>query len=98
MRKASAPAGARPDDEVIDADGAVLEARATFVDGHRGHSDGRGFRLTNGNAVSKRASARLRPADLADPSFYHLDTAFCLLPCGGVIYHPGVHGRSPRRD
>src|SRR5205814_2191776 len=30
------------------------------------------------------------PLDLADPSFYHLDTAFCPLPCGGVIYHPGA--------
>jgi N-dimethylarginine dimethylaminohydrolase len=27
---------------------------------------------------------------LADPSFYHLDTAFCPLPCGGVIYYPGA--------
>jgi N-dimethylarginine dimethylaminohydrolase len=27
---------------------------------------------------------------LADPSFYHLDTAFCALPCGSVIYHPGA--------
>jgi N-dimethylarginine dimethylaminohydrolase len=27
---------------------------------------------------------------LADPSFYHLDTAFCALPCGGVIYYPGA--------
>jgi N-dimethylarginine dimethylaminohydrolase len=25
---------------------------------------------------------------LADPKFYHLDTAFCALPCGGVIYYP----------
>jgi len=30
------------------------------------------------------------PLDLADPSFYHLDTALCPLPCGGVIYHPGA--------
>ena len=27
---------------------------------------------------------------LADPSFYHLDTALCALPCGGVIYYPGA--------
>jgi N-dimethylarginine dimethylaminohydrolase len=27
---------------------------------------------------------------LADPRFYHLDTAFCALPCGGVIYYPGA--------
>jgi N-dimethylarginine dimethylaminohydrolase len=27
---------------------------------------------------------------LADPSFYHLDTAFCPLPCGSLIYYPGA--------
>jgi N-dimethylarginine dimethylaminohydrolase len=27
---------------------------------------------------------------LADPSFYHLDTAFCALPCGGIIYYPAA--------
>lgn len=26
--------------------------------------------------------------ELADPSFYHLDTAFCVLPTGDVIYYP----------
>lgn len=25
---------------------------------------------------------------LSDPSFYHLDTAFCVLPCGSLIYYP----------
>jgi N-dimethylarginine dimethylaminohydrolase len=27
---------------------------------------------------------------LADPAFYHLDTAFSPLPCGVVMYHPGA--------
>jgi N-dimethylarginine dimethylaminohydrolase len=27
---------------------------------------------------------------LADPNFYHLDTAFCVLPCGSVIYYPAA--------
>jgi N-dimethylarginine dimethylaminohydrolase len=27
---------------------------------------------------------------LADPSFYHLDTCFCALPCGAVLYYPGA--------
>lgn len=27
---------------------------------------------------------------LADPSYYHLDTAFSPLPCGTVMYHPGA--------
>lgn len=30
------------------------------------------------------------PLELDNPSFYHLDTALCPLPCGGVIYHPGA--------
>ena len=28
--------------------------------------------------------------ELADPHFYHLDTAFCALPSGDVIYYPGA--------
>jgi N-dimethylarginine dimethylaminohydrolase len=27
---------------------------------------------------------------LADPHFYHLDTAFCALPCGAALYYPGA--------
>jgi arginine dihydrolase len=30
------------------------------------------------------------PLALTDPSFYHLDTAFCALPCGDILYHPGA--------
>jgi N-dimethylarginine dimethylaminohydrolase len=30
------------------------------------------------------------PLQLANPSFYHLDTAFCALPCGAVVYYPGA--------
>lgn len=28
--------------------------------------------------------------ELADPNFYHLDTAFCALPTGDIIYYPGA--------
>ena len=28
--------------------------------------------------------------ELADPRFYHLDTAFCALPFGEVIYYPAA--------
>ena len=34
--------------------------------------------------------------ELADPSFYHLDTAFCALPCGAVIYYPAAPPRQRR--
>ena len=28
------------------------------------------------------------PLKLSEASYYHLDTAMCALPCGGVIYYP----------
>jgi len=28
--------------------------------------------------------------ELANPSYYHLDTAMCALPCGALIYYPGA--------
>jgi N-dimethylarginine dimethylaminohydrolase len=30
------------------------------------------------------------PLKLSEASYYHLDTAMCALPCGGVIYYPGA--------
>ena len=52
------------------------------------------------NAFRSDAAARVVVEDtfgvpcvalaLVDPSFYHLDTAFCALPCGAVLYHPGA--------
>jgi N-dimethylarginine dimethylaminohydrolase len=47
------------------------------------------------------------PLTLADPRFYHLDTAMCALPDGGVIYYPQaftdaaralIHGRVAPED
>jgi N-dimethylarginine dimethylaminohydrolase len=35
--------------------------------------------------------------ELADPSFYHLDTAFCPLPSGDVIYYPVAFAESGLR-
>jgi N-dimethylarginine dimethylaminohydrolase len=45
--------------------------------------------------------------ELANPSYYHLDTAMCALPCGAVVYYPGaftpaalaaIHDRVLRED
>jgi N-dimethylarginine dimethylaminohydrolase len=47
------------------------------------------------------------PLELANPSYYHLDTAMCALPCGAVVYYPGaftpaalekIHARVLRDD
>src|SRR6476661_6214616 len=80
-------------DEVIEMPiGAVLEGAGDCLwDGHRGTFwMGCGFRSdkTAAAVVEESFGTACIPLDLADPSFYHLDTAFCPLPCGGVIYHP----------
>jgi len=82
-------------DEVIEMpSGAVLEGAGDCLwDGRRQTFwMGRGFRSDQAAAavVEETFGTGCVPLDLADPSFYHLDTAFCPLPCGGVIYHPGA--------
>ena len=56
---------------------------------------GCGFRSDPAAAavVEARFGVRCVPLTLADPSFYHLDTALCPLPCGGIVYHPGAFTR-----
>ena len=82
-------------DEVIEMpDGVVLEGAGDCLwDGHRGTFwMGCGFRSDKAAtaAVEENFGAGCVPLDLADPSFYHLDTAFCPLPCGSIIYYPGA--------
>lgn len=40
--------------------------------------------------IEESFGVRCIPLALADPSFYHLDTAFCALPCGDILYYPGA--------
>ncbi len=53
---------------------------------------GSGFRsdAAAGDILQQHLGVRCVALGLADPSFYHLDTAFCALPCGGVIYYPAA--------
>ncbi len=53
---------------------------------------GCGFRSDPAAAplVAEHFGVPCLPLELADPSFYHLDTALCALPCGSVIYYPGA--------
>jgi N-dimethylarginine dimethylaminohydrolase len=53
---------------------------------------GCGFRsdAAAGAVLEEYLGVRAIALPLADPRFYHLDTAFCALPCGGVIYYPGA--------
>jgi N-dimethylarginine dimethylaminohydrolase len=47
--------------------------------------------------VSESFGAECVALELSDPSFYHLDTAFCPLPSGDVIYYPGAFSESGLR-
>jgi N-dimethylarginine dimethylaminohydrolase len=51
---------------------------------------GCGFRsdAVASTVIEEQFGARCLPLALADPSFYHLDTAFCALPHGEVLYYP----------
>jgi N-dimethylarginine dimethylaminohydrolase len=57
---------------------------------------GSGFRSDRAAAkiVEDYFGACCVPLALADASFYHLDTAFCALPHGDVIYYPGAFSPS----
>ena len=53
---------------------------------------GCGFRSDAAAArlIELQLGAPCLPLSLAEASFYHLDTAFCALPCGGIIYYPAA--------
>jgi N-dimethylarginine dimethylaminohydrolase len=53
---------------------------------------GCGFRSDAAAAqvVQEVLAAPCVPLELANPSYYHLDTAMCALPCGAVVYYPGA--------
>jgi N-dimethylarginine dimethylaminohydrolase len=53
---------------------------------------GCGFRsdVAAGPVLERHLDVPHLALQLADPCFYHLDTAFCALPCGNIIYYPGA--------
>jgi N-dimethylarginine dimethylaminohydrolase len=82
-------------DEVVEMpEGVVLEGAGDCIwDRRRGlFWMGCGFRsdATASHVIEEQFGVRCLPLLLADPSFYHLDTAFCVLPCGDVLYYPGA--------
>jgi N-dimethylarginine dimethylaminohydrolase len=60
-------------------------ARRLFWLGHGFRSD-----AAAAGAMTKTFGYSCVPLELNDPRFYHLDTALCALPCGGVLHHPGA--------
>jgi N-dimethylarginine dimethylaminohydrolase len=82
-------------DEVVEMpEGVPLEGAGDCIwDRQRGlFWMGRGFRSDPAarHVIEEQFEVRCLPLELVDPSFYHLDTAFCVLPCGSVLYYPGA--------
>jgi N-dimethylarginine dimethylaminohydrolase len=82
-------------DEVVELpEGVTLEGAGDCIwDRWRGlFWIGSGFRsdATARDVIEKQFGVRCLPLALADPHFYHLDTAFCALPSGDVLYYPGA--------
>ena len=61
---------------------------------------GCGFRSDAAAApvIERHFGLRCVSLPLADPSFYHLDTALCVLPCGTVIYYPPAFAPGARAE
>jgi N-dimethylarginine dimethylaminohydrolase len=88
-------------DEVLEMpEGVALEGAGDCIwDRRRGL-----FWMGYGPRSDKQASAVVEQTfsvpclalELVDPSFYHLDTALCALPCGDVLYYPGAFSAEGR--
>lgn len=90
--------GALVDEIVRLPDGVVLEGAGDCIfDAQRQMFwMGCGFRSDAAAAriIEKEFGLPCVPLALANPSFYHLDTAFCALPCGSVMYHREAFSRA----
>lgn len=82
------------DDILVLPAGVTLEGAGDCIfDGRRGlFWMGCGFRsdAAAGPALEEYLGLPCLALPLADPSFYHLDTALCVLPSGDVIYYPAA--------
>jgi N-dimethylarginine dimethylaminohydrolase len=82
-----------PDGIVLEGAGDCLfdEARNLFWMGFGQRSE-----RAAADAVAATFGLPVVPLQLVDPRFYHLDTAFCPLPSGDVIYHAGAFSDEAR--
>ena len=81
---------ALPDDVLLEGAGdCIFDAhRRLFWMGSGFRSDAAAARI-----VAAHFELPCIPLTLINPSFYHLDTALCALPCGSVMYHPDAFSR-----
>ncbi|MBI2304482.1 MAG: amidinotransferase [Chloroflexi bacterium] len=82
---------ALPSGQYFEGEGDILPLGDELFAGYRFRSDVRSH-LTVGSILSRRVFS----LELVDPRFYHLDTCFCPLGEGAIMYYPNafdVYGR-----
>lgn len=65
--------------------GDALPLGDTLFAGYRYRSD-----IASHKAIGKILGRRIISLELVNPAFYHLDTCFCPLPSGDLLYYPGA--------
>lgn len=63
-----------------------------LLDKNGNHWVGTGFRTSNQSIaeIEYILNKKVNRLELVDPRWYHLDTAFCPLPNGEILYYPGA--------
>jgi N-dimethylarginine dimethylaminohydrolase len=74
-----------PDDIVFEGEGDILIADNTIYAGYRFRSN-----INSHKWISDLLKVKVISLELIDPRFYHLDTCFCPLSGGEILYYPGA--------
>ncbi|MGR3221168.1 MAG: dimethylarginine dimethylaminohydrolase family protein [Candidatus Anammoxibacter sp.] len=74
-----------PIDVLYEGEGDMLVAKNSLFGGYRFRSD-----IKSHEWIGRILDMEVLSLELTDPRFYHLDTCFCPLPGGEVIYYPAA--------
>lgn len=74
-----------PSETLFEGEGDILRSGRTLFAGYRFRSDIRSHAW-----ISEITGCEVLSLELTDPRFYHLDTCFCPLPGGEIIYYPAA--------
>lgn len=72
-----------PEDIIFEGEGDILVSEETIFAGYRFRSD-----INSHKWISNLFKLKVISLELIDPRFYHLDTCFCPLSGGEIIYYP----------
>ena len=81
-----------PDDIIFEGEGDILVSGETIFAGYRFRSD-----INSHKWISDLLKVQVISLELIDPRFYHLDTCFCPLSGGEILYYPDAFDSYARK-